>query len=67
MKQLLHREPVRLYLYGLTAAVVAALVAFGLVTGDQGAAIIGVATAAAAIPAVEAARSQVRPVRKRRD
>lgn len=61
MRQLVRREPVRVYVYSVAAAIVAALVVFGVVTGDQGAAIIGVAGAVAAVPATEAARSRVTP------
>lgn len=68
MRRALEREPVRVYLYSLTVALVAALVAFGVVDGDKATVVLGVAAAALSVPAVEAARSQVTPTadRKRR-
>jgi len=66
-RSLLQREPVRVYLYGLTVAIVGALVTFGVVDGDQAAVVLGVCSAALAIPAVETARSKVRPVRRHDD
>lgn len=66
-RNLLQREPVRVYLYGLTVALVAALVAFGVVDGDKAPVILGLAAAALAVPAVETARSKVRPVKRHDD
>ena len=66
LQRLARNEPVRLYLYGLAAALTAALLVFGLVDGNAAAAIMGVASAALAVPAVETARSKVSPVKRSR-
>lgn len=52
-------EPVRLYLYAVAAAVLAALVAYGVLTGEQAAIWGGVAAAVLSIPVTEGVRSQV--------
>lgn len=61
-KSLIEREPVRVYLYTIVVAVMAALVVFGVVDGSQSTVILGVVAAAVAVPAVETARSKVRPI-----
>lgn len=66
-RSLLQREPVRVYLYGLTVAIVGGLVTVGIVGNDEAVAILGVASAALAIPAVETARAKVRPVTRHDD
>lgn len=66
-EKLRDREPVRVYVYGVAAAIVMALVAFGLVSGDQAVAVIGVAAAVVAVPAAESARARVVPVAKLAD
>jgi hypothetical protein len=58
-RRLQESEPVRLYLYGVAAAVLAALVALGVVTGEQAAVWGGVAAAVLAVPVTEGVRSQV--------
>jgi RsiW-degrading membrane proteinase PrsW (M82 family) len=55
-------EPVRKYLYGLLAPVVAVLVAYGIVDGESAPLWIALATAVLGVPAVEVARSNVRPL-----
>jgi hypothetical protein len=59
LRRLQESEPVRLYLYGVAAAVLAALVALGVVTGDQAALWGGVIAAVLAVPVTEGVRSQV--------
>jgi hypothetical protein len=54
-------EPVRLYLYGLAAPVLALLVYFGLVSTDAVPLYLAVAGAVLLVPAVESARSAVVP------
>lgn len=61
---LLQRQPVRIYLYTVFAAVVALLVAMGVVTATLAPLILAVGTAVLAVPAVEVARSKVTPVAK---
>jgi predicted membrane metal-binding protein len=59
----LRQEPVRVYIYGLALAIIAALVFFGVVTGAAAPVIIAVVLAALAVPSpVEVARSKVTPV-----
>lgn len=60
----LTREPVRAYLYGVAAAVVALLVGVGLLTGAVAPLVLAVAHAVLAVPAVEVARSKVTPMAK---
>lgn len=60
----LREEPVRAYLYGVFASVVAALVAAGVVTTGLLPVILAVGTAVLAVPAVEVARAKVTPVTK---
>lgn len=56
-------EPVRVYLYGLAVAVVAALVWFGVVSGGAVPVLMAVILAALALPSpIESARSMVTPV-----
>jgi hypothetical protein len=59
LPRLAQSEPVRLYLYALAAAVLAALVGYGVLTGEQAALWAGVAAAALAVPVTEGLRSQV--------
>lgn len=61
-RQLLAREPVRVYLYGLTAALVALLVLYGVLAAGQAAAWLALVTAVLAVPATEGARARVSPV-----
>lgn len=59
----LRQEPVRVYIYGLVVAVIAALMFFGVLTGTAVPVIMGVVIAALALPSpVEAARNRVSPV-----
>lgn len=58
------REPVRIYIYGVVVAVLAALVVLGFVKADLVPVLLAVATAILAVPAVEAARSKVEPTDK---
>lgn len=55
-------EPVRAYLGGLLIALVALLVGYGVLTGEQAALWFAFGTAALGFPAVSKARSRVRPV-----
>lgn len=54
-------EPVRKYLYGLLVPLAAVLVAYGLVDNESAPLWIALATAVLGVPAVEAARSRVKP------
>jgi hypothetical protein len=56
---LLRREPVRVYLYSVLVAVLALLLAYGLVEADKVPLWLGLA---ASVLAVEGARSKVTPV-----
>lgn len=57
----LSREPVRVYVYGVTTALVLALVALG-VLDDEGARIVdGILVALLAVPGAELARRRVSP------
>lgn len=60
-------EPVRTYLYGLLAPVLAVLVAYGVMDEQQTAVWFAVAVAVLGIPAVEVARAKVTPVAKQPD
>lgn len=64
IKKLLAEEPVRMYLYGVVAAVVALLVGVGVITAAVAPLILAVAAAALAVPAVETARAKVKPLAK---
>ena len=55
------REPVRAYIYGVVAALLAALVVLGYVKADLVPVLLALATAVLAVPAVEVARSKVSP------
>lgn len=54
-------EPVRLYVYTVVAAILAVLVAYGVVDETALPVILAAATAILAVPAVETARSKVTP------
>lgn len=60
--QLVEREPVRVYLYTTVAAILAVLVAYGIVDSTAVPVILAAVSAVVAIPAVEVARSKVSPV-----
>ncbi len=60
----LRRNPVRLYLYSVTVAILLMLVTFGVIESEAMFAVLGVASAVLAVPAVEVARSKVTPVAK---
>lgn len=60
-------EPVRAYLGGLLVALVAVLVGYNILTGEQAALWLALGTAALGFPAVRKARSRVRPVFRRSD
>ena len=62
MTRLLAREPVRVYLYGLGAAVLLLLVAYGIVEDSKAPLWLGLLVALLGIPGVEAARARVTPV-----
>jgi hypothetical protein len=59
LARLAESEPVRLYLYAVAAAVLSALVAYGIVTTSEAAIWGGVAAAVLSIPVTEGVRSQV--------
>lgn len=60
----LRQEPVRVYIYGLAVAIVAALVFFGVLTGAAAPVVLAIVIAAVALPSpVEAARNMVTPVK----
>lgn len=61
MRDLIAREPVRVYLYGVLVAIVAVLVGYGVLDGSQAALWLALGSALLAVPAVEAARSRVSP------
>lgn len=61
---LIRREPVRVYVYGLVAALLAALGVLGYVKTDLVPVILALVAAALAVPAVEVARSKVEPTNK---
>lgn len=62
VRELFRSEPVRVYVYGLAAALVALLVAYGVLDGGQAAVWLAVVTALLAVPAAEGARSMVVPL-----
>lgn len=59
----LQREPIRAYMYTVLVALLAALVIFGVVDGSVVPAVLALGAAVLGIPAIEAARAQVTPVR----
>jgi hypothetical protein len=58
---LLRREPVRVYLYGVYAAVLLLLLAYGVITTELLPLWLGLGAALLAVPAVEGARAKVTP------
>lgn len=59
---LVRQEPVRVYIYGVVAAIVAALAFFGVVSGLAIPVIMAIVVAALALPSpVEVARNMVTP------
>lgn len=62
LAEYLATEPVRAYLGSLLVALVALLVGYGVLTGEQAALWLAFGTAALGVPAVRKARSRVRPV-----
>jgi hypothetical protein len=52
-------EPVRLYLYGIAVAAIAAAIGLGLVTESVGALIAGLVVAVLAVPTTEVVRASV--------
>lgn len=59
----LHEEPVRVYLYSVAVAVVALLLALGIVSGSLVPVILSVVSALLAVPGTESLRSRVSPVK----
>lgn len=55
-------EPLRRYLYGVLASLVAVAVLVGVLTSEQGVAITAVIGAGLLVPAIELTRSKVTPV-----
>lgn len=55
-------EPVRMYLYGLLAPLLAVLVFYGVVESSAVALFFALGAAVLGVPAVEVARSKVTPV-----
>lgn len=62
---LLRREPVRARLYAIGAAVVAALIVYGVHDSEQAAVWLGVGSAILGVVGTESARKRVKPVRRR--
>ena len=62
----LRSEPVRVYLYGVLAALVALLVGYGVLTGELAALWLAFGAALLTVPAVERTRSSVTPASRRR-
>lgn len=60
------REPVRARLYLVVVAIVALLVAYGLVAGAIAPLWLALAAAALGVPGVESARSRVSPIGRHR-
>lgn len=58
----LQNEPVRLYIYGLVAPVLALLVGLGVVSGDVATSIGAIAAAVLLVPAGALLRRRVTPV-----
>jgi hypothetical protein len=61
LTRLWQREPVRVYLYAVAAAVLGLLVAYGVLTDSLAAVWAGVAAAVLSLPVTEGVRSQVSP------
>lgn len=61
---ILQREPVRVYLYTVSLALVALLVATGVLTAGVAPLVLALVATVLAVPAVEVARSKVVPVEK---
>jgi hypothetical protein len=61
LTRLWQREPVRVYLYTVAAAVLGLLVAYGVLTDSLAAVWAGVAAAVLSLPVTEGVRSQVSP------
>lgn len=64
VKELLQREPVRVYLYAVLEAIAALLVGIGVTSSSVALLGLGVAAAVLAVPATEKLRSKVSPVKK---
>jgi len=62
MFNLITREPVRLYLYGVLLAVLAVLVGYGTLTGEQAALWAALGAAVLGVPVTELLRGRVVPV-----
>lgn len=58
---LVAREPVRVYLYGVIGAACAAAVVFGWLSSEQVPVLLALAAAVLAVPTVEVTRSKVTP------
>lgn len=58
---LLRREPVRIYLYGVSIALIAILMAVGLVSATLAPLILALVTAVLAVPTAETLRNRVTP------
>ena len=64
IKAYVSREPVRVYLYGIVAAICAALVVFGVIAASVVPVVLAVVAAVLVVPSpVEALRSQVIPAK----
>jgi hypothetical protein len=61
LARLWQREPVRVYLYAVAAAVLALLVAYGVLSDSLAAIWGGVAAAVLSLPVTEGVRAQVSP------
>lgn len=60
-------EPVRLYVYTVGTAILAVLITYGVVDEKALPVILALVSAVLAVPAVEKARSRVRPLAKDSD
>ena len=67
LSQLLVREPVRVYLYGVGVAGLLLLVAYGLVEDSKAPLWLGLLGAVLYVPGVELARARVTPVQPVQD
>lgn len=61
LRSLVEREPVRVYLGGVLAALVTALTLYGVLDGNGAVALLGLGTALLGAPAVEGTRARVTP------
>jgi urea transporter len=61
VKDMLAREPVRVYLYTIISAVIGLLVVFGILDESMVLPIMAVVSAVLAVPLVESLRSRVTP------